>query len=135
MADRRDPVLTTLAVLMALLALSDFAKPIGQVFQPGGSAGLVFFGTRLHGLANAVLGPLFGLFLAVYAWAVWNRRRIAVPIAVAYATYVLLNLILFGMHPAPDSGGPLFAAVYAVVAIGVSASGALYLFTHRNVLH
>jgi hypothetical protein len=87
MAERRDRVLTTLAVLMALLAVSDLFKPIGQAAQPGGSAGLVFFGTRLHGLANAILGPLFGLFLAVYAWALWNRRRIAVPIAVAYGAY------------------------------------------------
>ncbi len=135
MADRRDPVLTTLAVLMALLALSDFAKPIGQTFQPESSAGLVFFGTRLHGLANAILGPLFGLFLATYAWAAWNRRRIALPIAVAYAAYVPVNLVLFGLHPAPDSGGPLFAAVYALVAIGVSGGGALYLYMHRDALH
>ena len=135
MAERRDRVLTTLAVLMALLAVSDFAKPIGQAAQPGGSAGLVFFGTRLHGLANAILGPLFGLFLAVYAWALWNRRRIAVPIAVAYAAYVPVNLVLFALHPAPDSGGPLFAAVYALVAIGVSGGGAFYLLTHRAALH
>jgi len=135
MAERRDRVLTTLAVLMALLAVSDLFKPIGQAAQPGGSAGLVFFGTRLHGLANAILGPLFGLFLAVYAWALWNRRRIAVPIAVAYGAYVPVNLVLFALYPAPDSGGPLFAAVYALVAIGVSGGGALYLLTHRAALH
>ena len=134
MADRRDPVLTTLAVLMALLAVSNFMKPLAQAFDPGGSAGLVFFGTRLHGLANMVLAPLLGLFLAVYAWAVWNRRAIAVAIAIAYAVYVPLNLILFSRHPAPNSGGPLFATVYAIVAIAVSAGGALYLRAHRDAL-
>jgi len=130
MADRRDPVLSTLAVLMALLAVSNFIKPIGQAFDPGGSAGLVFFGTRLHGLANAVLAPLFGLFLAVYAWAAWNRRAIAV----AYAVYVPLNLILFSLHPPPNSGGPVFATLYALVAIAVSGGGALYLRAHRDAL-
>jgi len=134
MADRRDPVLSTLAVLMALLAVSNFIKPIGQAFDPGGSAGLVFFGTRLHGLANAVLAPLFGLFLAVYAWAAWNRRAVAVPIAVAYAVYVPLNLILFSLHPPPNSGGPVFATLYALVAIAVSGGGALYLRAHRDAL-
>jgi hypothetical protein len=46
-----------------------------------------------------------------------------------------VNLVLFALHPAPDSGGPLFAAVYALVAIGVSGGGALYLLTHRAALH
>lgn len=134
MNDRRDPILTTLAVLMAILAVSNFSKPIGQALRPGSSTGLVFFGTRLHGVANAILGPLFGVWLAVYAWAVRNRRRIALPIAIAYAVYVPLNLVLFALHPPPGSGGPVFAAVYAAVAIGVSGGGALYLYSRRVVL-
>jgi len=133
-AERRDWVLATLAVLMGVLAVSNLSKPIGQMLRPDSSAGLVFFGTRLHGLANAILAPLFGIFLAVYAWAVWNRRRIALPIALVYAVYVPLNLILFARHPPPDSGGPLFAAIYALVAIGVSGGGALYLLAHRDTL-
>jgi hypothetical protein len=132
--DRRDRFLTTLAVLMGVLAVSNFMKPIGQSFRPESSTGFVFFGTRLHGLANAVIGPLFGIFLAVYAWAVWNRRRFALPIALVYAVYVPLNMILFARHPPPNSGGPLFAAVYALVAIGVSGGGALYLRAHRDTL-
>jgi len=116
---RRDRVLATLAVLMGLLAVSNTMKPVGQSLRPGGTAGLVFFGTRLQGTANAILGPLFGLFLAVYAWAAWNARRIALPIALVYAAYVPLNMALFARHPPPGSGGPLFAAVYALVAIGV----------------
>src|SRR5437016_6366460 len=121
--ERRDRVLATLAVLMGVLAVSNFMKPVGQAFRPESSTGFVFFGTRLHGVANAILSPLFGIFLAVYAWAVWNRRRIALPIALVYAVYVPLNLILFARHPPPDSGGPLFAAIYALVAIGVSGGG------------
>src|SRR5438046_6294222 len=98
-AARRDPLLTTLAVLMGILAISNLMKPVGQAFDPNGSAGFVFFGTRLHGVANTIIGPLFGLFLATYAWAVWTGRRIAVPIALAYAAYVPLNLVLFARHP------------------------------------
>ena len=64
----------------------------------------------------------------------WNRRRIALPIALVYAVYVPLNMILFARHPPPNSGGPLFAAVYALVAIGVSGGGALYLLAHRDTL-
>ena len=132
---RRDRFLATLAVLMGLLAFSNLMKPVAQTLRPESSTGFVFFGTRLHGLANAVVGPLFGLLLAVYAWAAWNRRRIALPIALVYAVYVPVNMILFARHPPPNSGGPLFAAVYALVAIGVSGGGALYLLTHRDTLH
>ena len=132
--ERRDRVLATLAILMGLLAVSNLSKPIAQMLRPGSSTGFVFFGTRLSGLANAILSPLFGIFLAVYAWAVWNRRRIALPIALVYAVYVPLNMILFARHPPPGSGGPLFAAVYALVAIGVSGGGALYLLAHRDTL-
>ena len=60
----RDPLLIVLAVLMGLLALSNFAKPLGQTMQPESDAGFVFLGHRLHGLANAIMGPLFGLLLA-----------------------------------------------------------------------
>ncbi|HJQ84155.1 MAG TPA: hypothetical protein VKA21_08770 [Candidatus Binatia bacterium] len=132
--DGRDPVLTVLGVAMALLALSNLLKPVSQLLAPESSAGFVFFGTRLHGVANAIVGPLFGVFLAVYAWAVWTRRRIAVPIAIAYALYVPLNLILFARHPPPDSGGPVFMVVYVLVAIGVSALGAVYLYRRREAL-
>ena len=134
LTDRRDRVLATLAVLMGILAFSNLMKPIGQALRPESSTGFVFFGTRLHGLANAVVGPLFGIFLAVYAWAAWNRRRIALPMGLVYAVYVPVNMILFARHPPPNSGGPLFAAVYALVAIGVSGGGALYLRAHRDTL-
>ena len=131
----RGKLLTILAVLMAILAISNFMKPIGQTMQPESSAGFVFFGQRLHGVANAIMGPLFGLLLLAYAYGVWNRRRWVVPLAVAYAVYVVLNLILFVRSPPPgpeQSVGFMFA--YAVVAIGVSSGGALYLMRNRDAL-
>lgn len=128
---RRDRILTTLAVLMGLLAISNFAKPLGQAMDPGGNAGFVFLGRRLHGTANAIMGPVFGLLLAAYAYGVWTMRRWVVPLAWAYAVYVVLNLVLFVANPPTGDQTPfLFMVGYAVVAIGVSAGGALYL--HRN---
>jgi hypothetical protein len=59
-AIRRDRVLTTLAVLIGIMAISNLWKPMAQAMSPTSSAGFVFFGTRLHGVANAVIGPLFG---------------------------------------------------------------------------
>ena len=131
----RDPKLTGLAVLMGLLAISNFSKPIGQAMQPESDAGFVFFGQRLYGAANTIMGPLFGVLLAVYAYGVWTRRRWVVPLAAGYAAYVLVNLVLFVMSAPPtQTGGPAFMVTYAAVAIGVSAGGALYLYRNRHRL-
>jgi len=129
----RGAILSLLAVLMGLLGLSNLWKPFAQHFDPA-HAGFVFFGTRTHGLANAVLGPLFGVVLIAYSFGVWTLRRWVVPIAIAYAAYVIVNLILFASHPPPGAGGPGFAIVYAAIAIGVSSGGALYLYRHRSLL-
>jgi hypothetical protein len=99
----------------------------------GGNPGFVFFGHRLRGAANAIMGPLFGLLLAAYAYGAWTMKRWVVPLAAAYAAYVIVNLALFTANPPP--GGtppPLFMLVYAVVAIGVSSGGALYLYRNRH---
>ncbi|MEA2624273.1 MAG: hypothetical protein QOD06_318 [Candidatus Binatota bacterium] len=131
----RGPVLTTVAILMALLAISNFSKPFTQAADPGGSAGFVFFGHRLHGLANAIAGPLFGVLLAAYAWGVWHLRSWVLPLAIGYAAYVVVNLVLyFGRASAADSPGIVFGMIYALVAIGVSSGGAIYLFLHRDRL-
>jgi hypothetical protein len=131
----RGGVLTTLAVLMGLLALSNFMKPISQAFAPDSNAGFVFFGHRLHGLANAVVGPLFGMLLGSYAYGVWTMRSWVVPLAGAYALYVLANLLLFSLNPPPGSDAPLIGLVlYALAAIGVSSGGAYYLYLSRDRL-
>ena len=130
----RDRVLTALAVLMGIMAISNLFKPIAQTMSPDSSAGFVFFGNRLHGVANAIIGPLFGCFLATYAYGVWTMQRWVIPIALAYAAYVPVNLVLFAMDPPPGSGGAVFGAIYAIVAIGVSGGGAWYLYTRRNQL-
>ena len=134
-AHSRGPLLTALAVLMGVLSLSNFSKPLGQAMQPESDAGFVFLGQRLEGAANTLMGPLFGLLLAIYAYGVWTRRRWVVPLAIAYAAYVIVNLVLFATT-APDAQVPglAFMIMYAAVAIGVSAGGALYLYRNRHRL-
>jgi hypothetical protein len=134
MPGKRDGLCTALAVAMGLLAFSNLWKPVAQHFAPESSAGFVFLGHRLHGLANAVMGPLFGALLATYAYGVWTQKRWVVPIAIAYACYVPLNLVLFGMQEQGGEEGILFLLGYTAVAVGVSAGGALHLWGKRDSL-
>jgi len=127
---QRGRALTTFAILFGLLALSNLLKPL----QLGGDrTGFVFFGSRLSGLANDIAGPLFGVFLAVYAFGIWTMRRFALPMGHAYATYVILNLIFFSFRATyPDTVQyKIFMAVYAAIAIGVSL-GAAVMLTQRK---
>jgi len=124
---------TIFAVLFALLAISNFLKPL----QIGGDqTGFVFFGQRLTGTANLVAGPLFGLFLAIYAYGLWSKKRFALAMGHAYATYVVLNLLLFNMKNTapPGIGYVIFAIVYIFVAVGISGGAAYFLTKHRAEL-
>ena len=132
----RGRLLTTAAILFAILAVSNLLKP----FQLGGErTGFVFLGQRLSGTANTILGPLFGLYLGVYAAGVWTMRRWALPMAWGYAAYVVVNLLLFNARtpPPPGAGAAwrLFGLLYAVVAIGVSVGTARILGRRRAELH
>ncbi len=133
MADSsRGAVLTVFAILFALLALSNFSKP----FHLDPNAGFVFLGAKTHGVANAILGPAFGLLLLLYAFGIWRMRRWALPIAFAYAAYVIVNLSLYSIRNAGSPGmpPPLFMFGYIVVAIGVSAGSAILLYRRRGTL-
>jgi hypothetical protein len=126
----RDRTLTLFALLFALLAVSNLLKPI----QIGGQqTGFVLFGQRLSGTANLIAGPLFGLYLLVYAFGIWRMKRFALPMGHAYATYVVLNLLMFTMknERPPGTGYVIFGLVYSLVAVGVSV-GAAYLLTKRK---
>lgn len=90
---RRGWFLSVVAVLYALLAISNFLKPV----MANAHTGFVFFGHRLSGLPNDILGPLFGIFLLALAILIWRMLRLAVPVAWAYAAYVAANGILFSI--------------------------------------
>ena len=124
---KRDTILTVFAVLFGILAISNLLKPLAVTSDTG----FVLFGHRLSGTANAIVGPVFGLFLAAYAVGIWRLRRYAVPMAWAYASYVLINLVLFNFYgPKPEGAGlgyALFGLVYALIALGVSFGAAVAL--------
>jgi hypothetical protein len=129
---KRDGIMTTFAVLFALLAISNLLKPL----QLGEQTGFVFFGTRLTGWANSVAGPLFAAYLAVYAHAIWTQRRHAIPLAHAYALYVLVNLYLYNANygQPPGLGYLLFGIAYVTIAVGVSLGAAIVLTRRKEQL-
>ncbi|MGB9381598.1 hypothetical protein, partial [Candidatus Binatus sp.] len=89
---RRGTALTVLAILFPILAVSDILKPL---HLEGPTTGLVFFGKRLSGAPNAILGPILGIVLLIYAAGIWRMSRYALYLGYAYAIYVTINLILF----------------------------------------
>ena len=128
----RGLLVTVLALLFGLLAFPDLTKPLQASLGAGLRPGFVLFGHRLSGTGNAVVGPLFGLYLLVYAAGIWRMRRWALPVGTVYAVYVIVNLTLFMVRdPEPMREGVLFGAIYAVVAIGVSW-GAVWVLSQRR---
>jgi hypothetical protein len=124
---RRGAILTVFAIGFALMAISNFSKPLS-----GGRGGFVLLGTRLTGVPNMIFGPLFGAILGVYAYGIWTMRRFALPIAYFYAAYVILNLILYSVKHASGERPPLLGAlVYISIAVGFS-SGAALILTRRK---
>jgi hypothetical protein len=109
--------LRVFAVLFALLAISNFAKPLGVTAETG----FVFLGRRLAGAPDLIAAWSFAALLVAYATALWREKSEALPIGIAYAGYVTANLYLFQMRmPAVGQGAVLFGIVYSVVALGVS---------------
>lgn len=133
MANReRGTALTIFAVLFGILAISNLLKPL---HLGGAETAFVFLGQRTSGLANTLLGPLFGIFLAAYAYGIWNMKRFALPMGHAYATYVILNLVLWSLRtPRAEDVPVAFGIVYAVVAIGVSLTAAVMLTRRKAEL-
>lgn len=128
----RGRLLTAFAVGFVLLGISNLLK----LLHLNAEEGLVFFGKRLEGLPNDILAPLMALFQFAFAAGIWRLKRYAMPMSHAYATYVILNLILFSMrNPAPSSAGEIaFTVVYAIVAIGVSVATAAILTKRKDEL-
>jgi hypothetical protein len=127
----RGLVLTTFAALFAILAISNFSKPLH--LDP--NAGFVFLGSKTHGIANAILGPVFGLLLVLYAIGIWRMRRWVLPIAYTYAAYVILNLSLYSIrNVGQNQPSRTFMLAYIAIAIGVSAGSAILLHRRRYEL-
>src|SRR5271170_6941909 len=127
----RGAPLTILAILLALMALSDFGKPFAH--NPG--VGFVFFGARLSGVANLIVAPIFGLILTVYVYGIFAMRKFALPLGIFYAAYVIVNMPLFILRyhgtAVMQEHSWAYLVPYPFVAIGVS-SGAAWLLNRRK---
>jgi hypothetical protein len=120
----RGAALTIFAVLYVLLAISNFSKPLSH--SPG--IGFVFMGVRLTGTGNAIMGPVFGFLLLVYAYGIWTLRRYALPVAYIYTAWVIVNTVLFSLkHRNEPQPSIAFAIVSIVIGIGVPLATAIIL--------
>lgn len=137
MTDRRTrgPFLTVMAVLFAILAVSNTTKALQYLRDPE-HLGVVLFGVRFESVAaNAVLGPLLGAVLATYAYGLWRMPRWVLPLAIAYAFWVPTNLVLFWHRDVGPEIPPVpFIVGYLVLALGGSIGTALYLSYHHDRL-
>jgi hypothetical protein len=127
----RGAALTVFALLFGLLAISNFSKP----FSHDPHIGFVFMGVRLHGTGNAIMGPLFGFLLLVYAYGIWTMRRYALPVAYIYTAWVVVNGVLFSMknHAEPHPS-LVFMLVTTAIGIGVPLATAIVLSRRQNDL-
>jgi hypothetical protein len=125
--------ITTLRVFVALIAV----RALTNLFKPfcAGNA-FVFFGYKLTSTAGMWLAVAVGVFMLVYAWGAWQLRRWALPMAVAYALFVALNIPLFVVfNGLPDRPAVhILAPFFLVIGVGVTAGAAYLLWTHRDEL-
>jgi hypothetical protein len=126
----RGWLLSTLAALMGVLALTNFAKPIPVTSDTG----FVLFGERLAGFPSAVAGVIAGLVLLAYAVGIWRLRKWALPLGWLYAAYVVINSALFRLrYPMPtETVHQVFEIAYAFVAIG-GAVGTAWMLSRRRM--
>ena len=130
MQKNRGVLLTIFAIGFALMAISNFSKP----FKMSPNVGFVFFGYKLTGIGNTIVGPIFGIILAVYAYGIWTLRRFALPLAHFYATYVILNLLMFTIRNHSEMPPLLGWIAYIIVAVGFSLGAALILTQRKSEL-
>ena len=131
----RGVFLTVMAVLFAVLAVSNFTKALQHLQDPK-TLGIVIFGVRFETVAsNLILGPLMGLVLAAYAYGLWTLKPWVAPLSVVYAFYVPVNLVLFWYRQTgPEIPALGFILIYLAVSLTGSIGTALYLAYHRDKL-
>jgi hypothetical protein len=130
----RGTALTILAMLLALMVISNFHKPFAH--HPG--EGFVFFGTRLSGTANMIVAPIFAIIIAFYVYGILAMRKFALPLGIFYAAYVILNMLLFVLRyhgtAVTQEHSWAYLIPYPFVAIGVSSGTAWLLYRRKQDL-
>ena len=74
------------------------------------------------------------MILTVYAIAIWQMRRFAMPLGLAYAAYVVANMILFSIRTTDKPPGAAFLIATLVVGLGVPIGAAIVLTVKRASL-
>ena len=137
MAERRERglFLTVVAILFAVLAVSNASKALQHLGNPS-HLGIVILGVRFESFAsNLILGPLLGAVLAAYAYGLWTLKPWVAPLSVVYAFYVPFNLVLFWYRQVDPVIPPLlFIVGYLAIALTGSVGTALYIAYHRDKL-
>ena len=128
----RGVLLTILAIGLGLMALSNLSKP----FKMSPNVGFVFFGTKLSGMPNVIVALLFGILLAVLVYGIFAMKRFALPLAHFYATYVIINLLMFTVrkYGTPEMPPLGFWILYIAVAVGFSMGTAIILTQRKAEL-
>jgi hypothetical protein len=131
----RGPFLTVMAILLAILTLSNFTKAFQHLRQPD-HLGIVIFGIRSQRFfSNLILGPMMGVVTGAYAYGIWGLKSWITPLSVVYAFYVPLNLVLFWYRDtSPNLPSLGFMLIYLTFALTGSIGTALYLAYHRDKL-
>ena len=131
--DRPKPgvALTILALVFVVAGVQSILKPFATVPD----AGFMLLGFRTDGLLEAIVARVHAALMLGLAYGIWRRKRYALYFLLVYTPYVLLNLILFSLRYEWTSPGdlpvPLFAAIYALIALGVPGATA-YLLSRRR---
>lgn len=119
----RQAAIKAFAVLLVLRGLSNFLKPVTD------TVGFVFFGIVLKGTANAIISPLFGIYMLITGYALWTRHRLALPLAIGYAGYVSISMPLYNLfNPTPHN---LAFVMFTAMMIGMPW-GVVWLLTRDN---
>jgi hypothetical protein len=132
-ARSRDWFLTIIAILITILAISDFTKTLQHSGDP--HLGFVFLGHRFGKVGYNILGGgLFGIFLLAYAYGLFTRKRWVLPMAALYAYYVPTNMVLFWSLHVNQPPTARFILIYLGFALTGSVGTAIYLAYHRDQL-
>lgn len=123
--------LRVFAVLFALLAISNIVKPLELEAEHG----FVLLGRRLRGTPDLIVAPMFGAYLAGYAYGLWNARWFALPMGILYAGWVPLNMYLFTIRsPEELATNSLFGVTYMILATTISMGAAVALLLSSREL-
>jgi hypothetical protein len=137
MADRnrRGLFLSVIAVLYAVLAVSNLTKFLQHLADPS-TLGIVFFGYRAtSALGNLFFGLIMATVLASYSYGVWKLKPWIVPLSIVYAFYVPTNLVLFWYLQTGPPLAPIgFIVAYLAVSLPGSIGTALYIAYQRDEL-